>query len=174
MRDDQPVPPPFPETGELFEGRPVVDGITLAERISGDTGVGHAVAYAAAVEEALGIEVDEQAARDLGVLGYVARACGLDDDARSDHPFVDLAGELRPVRHSGGDVLARFNVRVDEGAASIDLVTALLPRVEAVGVAGKSSMARISAPGRPAHGLGWSRAGAARSCTGSRSPRMRR
>lgn len=319
MRDDQPVPPPFPETGEpfpftqvegvgvyeipvgpihagliepghfrfavvgetilrakarlwflhkgiekLFEGRPVVDGITLAERISGDTGVGHAVAYAAAVEEALGIAVDEQAlllravllelerlynhvtdlgalcndvgygvvgtqaagvrerllrindevtgsrllrgavkvgdttvqalpdveglrglrsdvaeladlalgntvvrdrftgtevldqqaARDLGVLGYVARACGLDDDARSDHPFVDLSGELRAVRHSSGDVLARFNVRVDECEASIDLVTALLPRIEAAVVAGKSSLAVISAPDRPAHGLG--------------------
>lgn len=294
MRADQPVPPPFPETGEpfpftqvegegvyeipvgpihagliepghfrfsvvgetilrakarlwflhkgiekLFEGGPAAGGITLAERISGDTSVGHAIAYAAAVEEALGVGVgeqarllravllelerlynhvtdlgalcndvgygvlatqaagvrerllrlngdvtgsrllrgavrvgsttvqalpdverlrgigsditeiadlalsntvvrdrftgtgvlDPQAARDLGVLGYVARSCGLDGDARTDHALVDLSGALRPARRTGGDVLARFGVRVDECAASIDLVAALLPRI---------------------------------------------
>jgi Ni,Fe-hydrogenase III large subunit/Ni,Fe-hydrogenase III component G len=320
MRDDQRVPPPFPETGEpfpftpvegegvyeipvgpihagliepghfrfsvvgetilrakarlwflhkgiekLFEGRAAADGIALAERISGDTGVGHAIAYAAAVEEALGVGVDEQAlllravllelerlynhatdlgalcndvgygvlatqaagvrerllrlnaevtgsrllrgavtvgatsvqdlpdaerlrgigsdiaeiaglalgntvvrdrftgtgvldpqaARDLGVLGYVARACGLDGDARRDHPFVDLAGALRTVRHSGGDVLARFGVRVDECAASIDLVAALLARITTDRITTEQpSPATALAPGRPTHGLG--------------------
>ncbi|SDB80524.1 Ni,Fe-hydrogenase III large subunit [Raineyella antarctica] len=44
---------------KLFEGRPVADGIPLAERISGDTAVGHSLAYAMAVEDALGIEVPE-------------------------------------------------------------------------------------------------------------------
>jgi Ni,Fe-hydrogenase III large subunit/Ni,Fe-hydrogenase III component G len=319
MRDDQPVPPPFPETGEpfpftpvdgegvyeipvgpihagliepghfrfsvvgetilrakarlwflhkgiekLFEQRPAVDGIELAERISGDTSMGHAIAYAAAVERALGIDVDAQAlllraillelerlynhvtdlgalcndvgygvlatqaagvrerllrlngdvtgsrllrgavrvgsttvralpdlerlrgigsditeiadlalsntvvrdrftgtgvldpqaARDLGVLGYVARACGLNGDARLDHPFVDLAGALHPVRHTGGDVLARFNVRVDECAASIDLLSALLPRVAAAESMQKPCPATTLASGRPGHGLG--------------------
>ena len=46
---------------KLFEGRRPTDGIELAERISGDTAVGHTLAYLMAVEEALGIEVDEPA-----------------------------------------------------------------------------------------------------------------
>ena len=36
-------------------------GIELAERISGDTAVGHALAYTLAVEDALGIDVDDRA-----------------------------------------------------------------------------------------------------------------
>ncbi len=44
---------------KLFEGRRPADGIELAERISGDTAVGHTLAFVMAVEEAAGIEVDE-------------------------------------------------------------------------------------------------------------------
>jgi Ni,Fe-hydrogenase III large subunit len=46
---------------KLFEGRTPLEGMELAERISGDTTVGHALAYALAVEEAAGLELDEQA-----------------------------------------------------------------------------------------------------------------
>ena len=45
---------------KLFEGRTPASGIELAERISGDTAVGHALAYTLAVEDALGIDVDER------------------------------------------------------------------------------------------------------------------
>ncbi len=48
-------------------------------------------------------------ARDLGVLGYVARASGLDIDARRDHPFHDLGDALTTRTHASGDVLARFH-----------------------------------------------------------------
>src|SRR5690606_35846684 len=41
---------------KLFEGRRPEDGIELAERISGDTAVGHTLAYTLAVEQALGID----------------------------------------------------------------------------------------------------------------------
>ena len=37
----------------LFEGREPLAGLELAERISGDTAVGHALAYSLAVEDAL-------------------------------------------------------------------------------------------------------------------------
>lgn len=52
---------------KLFEGRPPAEGIVLAERISGDTAVGHTLAYVMAVEAAAGIEVGPQqrAARAL-------------------------------------------------------------------------------------------------------------
>ena len=37
-------------TEKLFEGRTPEDGVELAERVSGDTSVGHALAYCQAVE----------------------------------------------------------------------------------------------------------------------------
>jgi Ni,Fe-hydrogenase III large subunit/Ni,Fe-hydrogenase III component G len=46
---------------KLFEGRNPVDGVELAERISGDTSVGHALAYCQAVEAAANVEVPERA-----------------------------------------------------------------------------------------------------------------
>ncbi|NUR88212.1 MAG: formate hydrogenase, partial [Nonomuraea sp.] len=220
---------------QLFEGRRPQDALPLAERVSGDTTVGHALAYCLAVEEATGLPVDPagqrgravllelerlynhvtdlgalcndvahgilqshcghvreqllrlndeitgnrllrggvrlggaelrtlpdpvklarhgadlaeivalalghgvvsdrftgtavltpKAATDLGTLGYVARASGLDQDARRDHPFTDL-GPFPVARHTGGDVLARFQVRADEIAASIGLITRLV------------------------------------------------
>lgn len=219
---------------QLFEGRRPEAALPLAERVSGDTSVGHALAYCLAVEEATGTPVDpeaqrgraillelerlynhvtdlgalcndvahsvlqshcgsvreqllrinaevtghrllrggvrlggahlrrlpdldrlallraeleeivglalghgvvsdrftgtavltRQAATDLGTLGYVARASGLDQDARRDHPFVDL-GPFPVARRATGDVLARFQVRADEIATSIALITHL-------------------------------------------------
>ncbi|HRA50805.1 NADH-quinone oxidoreductase subunit C [Actinotalea sp.] len=45
---------------KLFEGRTPAEGIELAERVSGDTAVGHGLAYAMAVEGALDLEVSEE------------------------------------------------------------------------------------------------------------------
>ena len=44
---------------KLFSGRRPEDGIALVERISGDTAVGHSLAFVMAVEDALGIAVPE-------------------------------------------------------------------------------------------------------------------
>ncbi len=59
----------------------------------------------------------------LGVLGVVARASGSTLDARTAHP---LGGEplsrFAPVRAQGGDVLARFDVRVEEVEVSLAMV----------------------------------------------------
>ena len=224
---------------KLFEGRRPADGIELAERISGDTAVGHATAYAMAVEAAAGIEVDEQdrlvpsaparagthaqprrrprcprqrrrlrdhprprlpppgdpaaaqqaddrppaaarrnhdrrsppalaprtqdrgvrsrgggragrpdrcqldrarpvhrnrvlsrdAAIEIGTLGYVARASGVDIDARRDHPFIDLGDSFSVVVEPAGDVLARYNVRVREFDISARVVRDLVARL---------------------------------------------
>jgi Ni,Fe-hydrogenase III large subunit len=225
---------------KLFEGQPPAAKLGLAERISGDTAVGHALAYCLAVEDALGIDVPAaarrgralllelerlhnhvadlgmlcndvghgilhahagrlrekllrlnaritghrllrggvqlggvvlaglpsaeelawvaadaadivtlalrngmvrerftgtavltaDAARDLGTLGYVARASGLPYDARVAHPQLDLTGLLRVPTHPGGDVLARFLIRADEIDASIALLTHLVATLE--------------------------------------------
>ena len=53
---------------KLFEGRTLADGVALAERISGDTSVGHALAYALAVEEAAGLLMPVEGARLRAVL----------------------------------------------------------------------------------------------------------
>ena len=54
-------------TEKLFEGRAPADGVELAERISGDTSVGHALAFCQALESAAGTEVPERA-RHIRVL----------------------------------------------------------------------------------------------------------
>jgi Ni,Fe-hydrogenase III large subunit/Ni,Fe-hydrogenase III component G len=63
-------------------------------------------------------------ARDLGCLGYVARASGLATDARIDHPITPLP--VTPLTRTGGDVLARFTLRRDEFAACAELATHLI------------------------------------------------
>ncbi|GHE12623.1 hydrogenase large subunit [Streptomyces alanosinicus] len=53
---------------KLFQGRTIAAGLPLAERISGDTAVGHALAYCLAVEEATGTEVPDEARRARALL----------------------------------------------------------------------------------------------------------
>lgn len=53
---------------KLFQGRRPLDGVELAERVSGDTAVGHTLAYCQAVEDALGIAVPEDAQRLRAIL----------------------------------------------------------------------------------------------------------
>ncbi|NDK23201.1 formate hydrogenase [Streptomyces sp. TR1341] len=61
------------------------------------------------------------AAREIGCLGYVARASGLDHDARRAHPFLDHRAPKGAVR-GGGDVLARFLVRAEEIDDSLAMI----------------------------------------------------
>ncbi|GGJ67005.1 hydrogenase large subunit [Streptomyces brasiliensis] len=220
---------------KLFQGRTVAAGLPLAERISGDTAVGHALAYCLAIEEATGTQVPPEAkrvralllelerihnhvadlgmlcndvghgilnahaqrvreqllglnrditghrllrggvvpggaalqsvpevrrlkaigedireitdlalghstvrdrftgtatlgtdaAREIGCLGYVARASGLANDARIAHPFTDYGTQLDIPVHTGGDVLARFLVRAEEIDTSLALIEQL-------------------------------------------------
>ena len=64
--------------------------------------------------------------RDIGALGYVARASGVDIDARRDHPFHDATASVSAVTDVRGDVLARFLVRAGEVQASVALLNLLL------------------------------------------------
>ena len=50
-------------TEKLFEGRTPADGVALAERVSGDTTIGHALAYCQAVEAAAAVEAPPRARR---------------------------------------------------------------------------------------------------------------
>ncbi len=73
-----------------------------------------------------------QTARDHGVLGYVARASGIDSDVRRDRPFAaygDLSFRI-PV-HDTGDVKARTLVRVEEVRESVTLIRQAVERLPA-------------------------------------------
>ncbi len=71
-----------------------------------------------------------EAAVEMGVLGYVARASGLDVDARRDQPFVDLGPAFRVCTADDGDVMARFRVRAEEVQVSAALVADLVARLD--------------------------------------------
>jgi Ni,Fe-hydrogenase III large subunit/Ni,Fe-hydrogenase III component G len=65
----------------------------------------------------------KEVARDLAVVGPVARASGMDCDVRRDHPYgyyEKFRFEV-PVTHYG-DVMARARVRIAEAAASSRLI----------------------------------------------------
>jgi Ni,Fe-hydrogenase III large subunit/Ni,Fe-hydrogenase III component G len=241
---------------KLFEGQSAQAGIVIAERVSGDTAVGHSLAFAMATEEAAGIEVSEEsrliramllelermhnhiadigalandvgyglmqshalrlresllrlnarttghrllrdgiliggarllelpdtaliasvaeeanelsaittgnatvrdrfvgtsvlkldAAQRLGVLGYVARASGLEIDARKDHPFVDLGESFSVVVEEGGDVMSRYLMRVRELDVSARIITDITRRLHArVGDASDAQPSRAGA-----------------------------
>lgn len=66
-------------------------------------------------------------ATQIGTLGYVARASGIDADARRDHPFADVYQRLIVPVLAAGDVMSRFQIRFAEITASVALVTDLLP-----------------------------------------------
>jgi Ni,Fe-hydrogenase III large subunit/Ni,Fe-hydrogenase III component G len=64
-----------------------------------------------------------EAARDLGIVGLAARASGIDEDLRRDHPH-DAYDSLRfevPVEQ-GGDVRARLMVRAREVGQSLSIL----------------------------------------------------
>jgi len=65
----------------------------------------------------------------MGVLGYVARASGVEIDARRDHPFMDLGAPFRVCTQESGDVLARFVIRAEEVQVSAALVADLVRRL---------------------------------------------
>lgn len=76
--------------------------------------------------------LSQQIARDMQVVGVAARASGIDEDARRDHPFAAY-GALPPrvVVRTEGDVWARLMVRVEEAreaARLIDSALEALPR----------------------------------------------
>jgi Ni,Fe-hydrogenase III large subunit len=62
-------------------------------------------------------------ARDHGALGFVARASGLDVDARRDHPFAAYGAlSFRVPVFESGDVKARTLARVEEARESAKLI----------------------------------------------------
>lgn len=91
-------------------------------------------------------------ARDIGALGYVARASGLTVDARHDHPALTTPFARTTHTHTGGDVLARFCARAEEINSSIAVLAALIAHLDGdVGDRGDLGSAPLP-PARPLTG----------------------
>lgn len=75
--------------------------------------------------------LQSQDAIALGVTGVAARACGIDRDARRDHPHAGYTRDLNVdvATETDGDVHARLNLRVAEARESMRLLRALLEGV---------------------------------------------
>ena len=69
----------------------------------------------------------EKTARDMQVAGLVARASGIDADARRDHPFAAYSQlQIRVPVFNSGDVWARMMIRVEEAHEAFNLITRAL------------------------------------------------
>ena len=69
-------------------------------------------------------------AADHGVVGYVARASGIDTDARRDHPFAAYPRlNFKVPVYETGDVLARTMARVEEVRESVNLILQALENI---------------------------------------------
>ncbi len=66
--------------------------------------------------------LDRTHATELGVVGVAGRASGLPLDARVAHPFAPRTAGFTPATRAAGDVLARFEVRVEEVRSSLALI----------------------------------------------------
>ncbi len=105
-------------------------------------------------------------AQELGCLGYVARASGIDHDVRRTHPFHPATVEVAAATSTSGDVLARFQVRAQEVQASAALLTRLLddasvgslrtepPATPAAAMTAPGGTAPGGAPGAALSGVG--------------------
>jgi Ni,Fe-hydrogenase III large subunit/Ni,Fe-hydrogenase III component G len=77
--------------------------------------------------------IPKQAAHDLGLVGVAARCVGIDVDTRRDHPYSayslhhkttpqDMMQRQISIQKRNGDVLTRFEVRVQEVHESFDII----------------------------------------------------
>ncbi len=100
-------------------------------------------------------------ARDLGTLGYVARASGVSVDARRDHPTgvltddgLHLSDLLTVPTHTGGDVLARFQQRAAEIDASLAVLDTLVRTVTPGTITNWPTLDRTPCAGPVTSGVG--------------------
>jgi Ni,Fe-hydrogenase III large subunit len=128
---------------------------------------GELAAIAAGITEIAALALDHSVVRDrfagtavltaeqaagLGTLGYVARASGLDTDARRDHPLPGVRFPPVTYTQATGDVLARFQARVEETGPAVAFITEAVRRLD--GHLGTAPARPIQEPGAPRSGTG--------------------
>jgi Ni,Fe-hydrogenase III large subunit/Ni,Fe-hydrogenase III component G len=96
-----------------------------------------------------------QTAQDHGVVGYIARASGIDHDVRRDHPYAAYPSlKFKVPVFEAGDVLARTMVRVEEIRESVSLIQQALQKMPEGAIS--SPLGKLPA-WQPAYGIveGW-------------------
>ena len=69
--------------------------------------------------------LEQEKARDLGIVGVGGRASGVDLDVRRDHPYAAYERfAFRVPVYQAGDVWARMQVRIDEVKESLGIIRA--------------------------------------------------
>src|SRR5256885_993402 len=152
-----------------FEQMTLEEGAKLAGRVSGDSTVAYAWAYAMAAQSApraqppppapalRGIPLHPEPnahphlAERMGLTGLAGRASGIARDLRVDYaipPYQQL--DPRAASHTRGDVAARVAVRFDEVFESMRLVQALVQQLPPGDI-----RAPLAAAAAGARGLGW-------------------
>ena len=121
---------------KLFEGHAPAGRVALAERISGDTAVGHALAYCLAVENATGVEVLPEAARMRAIL--------LELERLHNH-VTDLGALCNDVGHS---ILHAHAVRIRETLLRLNQDTTGHRLLRGGIILGGASLRRIPDPTR--------------------------
>ncbi|WP_414674257.1 heavy metal-binding domain-containing protein [Marinobacter antarcticus] len=93
-------------------------------------------------------------AQDNALRGPVARAVGIDNDARSTNPVYTALG-FKAISRDSGDSMARLQVRLDELSQSLALIDAAgtieLPEPTAIGSATGAGEAFVETPRGAAH-----------------------
>jgi Ni,Fe-hydrogenase III large subunit/Ni,Fe-hydrogenase III component G len=130
---------------KLFENRRLVDGVSLAEKVSGDTSFGHSLTYCEAVERLMGIAVPPRARylrtlflelerlhNHIGDVGAIcndaAYALALAHAGRLKERVMQLADRmtgsrfLRGVNAVGGTAIDLNQARLDEVARETDSI----------------------------------------------------
>ena len=93
-------------------------------------------------------KVEQKDARDLGLVGLAARACGLERDARRSHPMDGVPASPDPATAPWGDVHARARVRHEEIRSSVAFCRRLLENFLDIGdEAPDSALAASAQPG---------------------------
>ena len=93
----------------------------------------------------------EETARHLGVVGFAARASGLNCDARVQPgvaPYDQL--KVRPCRQTGGDVAARVAIRFEELFESLRLTRSVIERMSPGAIRHP-----VPVPASGSAGIGW-------------------
>lgn len=130
---------------KLFENRTLLDGVSLAEKVSGDTSFGHSLAYCEAVERLMGITVPRRARylrtlflelerlhNHIGDVGAIcndaAYALALAHAGRMKERLMQLADRLtgsrflRGVNVVGGTAIDLNRATVDEVVRELDAI----------------------------------------------------
>jgi Ni,Fe-hydrogenase III large subunit/Ni,Fe-hydrogenase III component G len=163
---------------KLFENRALVDGVSLAEKVSGDTSFGHSLAYCEAVERLMGIEVPPRARylrtlfleverlhNHIGDVGAIcndaAYALALAHAGRLKERLMQLADRqtgsrfLRGANVVGGTGLDLDRSQLDEVAREVDAISDDFGELSAIVFGNASLTDRLESTGVLSEQIAW-------------------